>query len=109
MSKVFQFGERLPEYSVAVLNEREARAGAGILFFVAMIAFMNAWLTGDFSPTKVIVIGFFVEFFVRVIVNPKFAPSLVLGRFAVGIRCPNTLVRPRRGSHGRSVSFWRRS
>src|SRR5665647_363983 len=60
MSQVFQFGERLPEYSVPVLNEREARAGAGILFFVAMIAFMNAWLTGDVSPTKIIVIGFFI-------------------------------------------------
>jgi uncharacterized membrane protein len=96
MSKVFQFGERLPEYSVAVLNEREARAGAGILFFVAMIAFMNAWLTGDFSPTKVIVIGFFIEFFVRVIVNPKFAPSLVLGRFAVRNQMPEYVGAPQK-------------
>lgn len=84
MSKVFQFGERLPEYAVPVLNEREVRAGAGILFFVATVAFMNAWLTGEFSPTRIIVIGFFIDFFIRVLVNPKFAPSLVLGRFAVG-------------------------
>jgi hypothetical protein len=96
MSKVFQFGERLPEYSVAVLDEREARAGAGILFFVAMIAFMNAWLTGDFSPTKLIVIGFFMDFFVRVIVNPKFAPSLVLGRFAVRNQQPEYVGAPQK-------------
>jgi hypothetical protein len=96
MSKVFQFGERLPEYSVPILNEREARAGAGILFFVAMIAFMNAWLTGDFSPTKVIVIGFFIDFFVRVIVNPKYAPSLVLGRFAVSNQQPEYVGAPQK-------------
>ena len=96
MSKVFQFGERLPEYSVAVLNEREARAGAGILFFVAMIAFMNAWLTGDFAPTKMMVIGFFIEFFVRVIVNPRFAPSLVLGRFAVRNQQPEYVGAPQK-------------
>ena len=68
MSKVFQFGERLPDYSVPVLNEREARAGAGILLLVTTVAFMNAWLTGDFSPTKIIVIGFFIDFFIRVLV-----------------------------------------
>jgi len=96
MSKVFQFGERLPEYGVPVVNEREARAGAGILFFVAMIAFMNAWLTGDFSPTKLIVIGFFIDFFVRVIVNPKFAPSLVLGRFAVRNQQPEYVGAPQK-------------
>jgi hypothetical protein len=96
MSKVFQFGDRLPEYSVSVVNEREARAGAGILFFVAMIAFMNAWLTGDFSPTKIMVIGFFIEFFIRVLVNPKFAPSLVLGRFAVRNQQPEYVGAPQK-------------
>lgn len=96
MSDAFQFGERLPEYAVAVLNEREARAGAGILFFIATIAFMNAWLTGDFSPTKIIVIGFFVDFFIRVLVNPKFAPSLVLGRFAVRNQKPEYVGAPQK-------------
>ncbi|HVR59960.1 MAG TPA: DUF4395 domain-containing protein [Pseudolabrys sp.] len=96
MSKVFQFGEQLPEYAVPVLNEREARAGAGILFFIATIAFMNAWLTGDFSPTKIIVIGFFIDFFIRVLVNPKFAPSLVLGRFAVRNQKPEYVGAPQK-------------
>ncbi len=96
MSRVFQFGERLPEYSVPVLNERESRAGAGILFFIATVAFMNAWLTGDFSPTKIIVIGFFIDFFIRVLVNPKFAPSLVLGRFAVRNQKPEYAGAPQK-------------
>ena len=57
MSKVFQFGEQMPEYAVAVLNEREARAGAGILFLVAMTAFMQAWHLGNFAPIKLVVVG----------------------------------------------------
>jgi hypothetical protein len=32
MSTVFYFGEKVDEYEVRVLNEREVRAGAGILF-----------------------------------------------------------------------------
>ncbi len=77
------FGEVLPDYPVPVLNEREARAGAGILFAIAMIAFMNAWLVGNFGPTVFVIIGFFVDFFIRVFIDPKYAPSLILGRFAV--------------------------
>lgn len=42
MSQLFQFGERLPQYDVLVLNEREARAGARILFAFALVAFMTA-------------------------------------------------------------------
>ena len=42
----FSFGRRMPEYGVPVLNERAVRAAAGILFFFAMVSFMNAWLTG---------------------------------------------------------------
>ena len=49
MSKaVFQFGETVPGYSIAVLNERAVRAAAGILFFFAMVTFMNAMLLGNF-------------------------------------------------------------
>jgi len=47
---------------VRVLNEREVRAGAVILFFFALIAFMNAWLTGNFYITKVFVIAFLIFF-----------------------------------------------
>lgn len=83
MNKVFYFGEKMDEYDVRVLNEREVRASAGILFFFAMIAFMNAWLTGNFYPTKIFVIAFLIDFTVRIFVNPKYSPSMILGRFSV--------------------------
>jgi len=88
MANIFQFGEHHPDYQVPVLNEREARAGAGILFFLALIAFMNAWLRGDFAPTKLVVVGFFADFLLRVLINPRFSPSLVLGRLAVRNQIP---------------------
>lgn len=81
--KIFGFGETVEGYPVRVLNEREVRAGAGILFFFAMISFMNAWLVGNFAPLKVFVVAFFVDFAIRVLVNPRYAPSLVLGRLFV--------------------------
>lgn len=96
MSKVLQFGEHMSQYAVPVLNEREARAGAGILFLVAIVAFMNAWFYGDFAPTKLVVIAFFTDFLIRVFVNPKFAPSLVLGRIAVRRQQPEFVGAPQK-------------
>jgi hypothetical protein len=88
MSKIFGFGERVDGYEVSVLNEREVRASAGILFSFALISFMNAWLTGNFQPTRIFVVVFLIDFAIRVLVNPRYSPSLVLGRFAVRNQVP---------------------
>ena len=80
---IFQFGEIRPEYQIPVLNERAVRAGAGILFFWALICFMNAWLTGNFQPTRVFVVSFLIEFTIRIFVNPRFAPVMILGQWMV--------------------------
>ena len=79
----FVFGQVKPEYAVPVLNERAVRAGAGILFFFAMVSFMNAWLMGNFAPTRVFVLAFLFDFVVRLFVNPAYAPSLVMGQWLV--------------------------
>ena len=96
MSKIFAFGERMDEFEVPVLNEREVRASAGMLFFFAMIAFMNAWLTGNFRVTKIFVIAFLIDFTIRVLVNPKFSPSIILGRFAVRNQTPEYVGAPQK-------------
>jgi hypothetical protein len=80
---ILQFGEIRPEYQIPVLNERAARAAAGILFFLALISFMNAWLTGNFQPTRVFVVSFLIEFTIRIFVNPRFAPIMILGQWMV--------------------------
>lgn len=92
----FAFGQRLPEYSVPVLNERAVRAAAGILFFFAMVSFMNAWLTGNFSPTRVFVVAFLIDFTIRLLVNPRYAPSMVIGQWLVRRQQPEWTGAPQK-------------
>lgn len=83
MTTLFQFGEDHPDYPIRVLNEREARGGAGIMFLFALVAFMNAWFKGDFTPTKLTIVAFFTDFFIRVVVNPRYSPTLIMARWIV--------------------------
>ena len=83
MTSIFQFGENHPGYPVRVLNEREARGAAGIMLVLAVVAFMNAWFKGDFMPTKFTVVAFFIDFFIRVLINPRYAPTLIMARWVV--------------------------
>ena len=96
MNAVFRFGDPLEGYPVPVLNERAVRAGAGILFVLAMASFMNAWLTGNFQPTRVFVVAFLVDFTIRIFVNPRYAPSLILGQWAVRSQQPEWVGAPQK-------------
>jgi hypothetical protein len=96
MRRVLGFGECLPEYEVPVLNEREVRAGAGILFAVALVSFMHSWLLGDFAWTRVFVVAFLADFSIRVLVNPRYAPSLIIGRLAVRRQRPEWVGAPQK-------------
>jgi len=96
MNGVFDFGEQIDGYPVRVLNERAVRAGAGIVFFFAMVAFMNAWLTGNFQPTRVFVVAFLVDFTIRIFVNPRYAPSLILGQWFVRKQQPEYVGAPQK-------------
>jgi hypothetical protein len=82
-TSIFAFGRLLPTYAVPVLNERAVRAAAGLLFLPAIVAFMNAWLLGNFVPTRVFVMVFLIDFAIRLFINPLLAPSMVLGQWMV--------------------------
>lgn len=96
MTKLFQFGIDHPAYPVRVLNEREARAGAGLLLLLAGIAFLKAWFLGDFSLTRIAVVAFFIDFTIRVLVNPTYAPSLVLARIFIRHQKPDYVGAPQK-------------
>jgi len=96
MSGVFEFGERVDGYPVRVLNERAVRAAAGIVFFFAIVSFMNAWLIGNFQPTRVFVIAFLIDFTLRIFVNPRVAPSLILGQWVVRKQQPEYVGAPQK-------------
>jgi len=88
MSNIFGFGEVVEGYAVKVVNEREARAGAGILFLLGFISFINCMTTKSLLITQIFIGIFLVEFAIRVLVNPKYAPSLIIGRFMVNNQVP---------------------
>ena len=96
MASFLQFGEDHPDYSVRVLNEREARGAAGIMFLFAMIAFMTAWFKGDFTPTKLTIVAFFIDFFIRVLINPRFSPTLIMARWMVNIQTAEYVGAPQK-------------
>ncbi len=83
MSKIVSFGENVEGFKIPVLNEREIRAAAGILFVMMFISVMLALLKADFLLLKYSITFFFTDIAIRVFVNPKFAPSLILGRLII--------------------------
>jgi len=88
MKKVIKFGEDVDGYAIPVLNEREIRASAGIYFLVMFFSFMLILFKGNFVPIKYLIITFLTDFLIRVYVNPKFSPTLILGRLIVGKQVP---------------------
>lgn len=94
--KIFSFWEKVKWYNIKVFNEREIRAGAGIMFTLAIIAFMNSWLLWNFFYTKVFVVVFLIDFAIRLFVNPKFAPSLILARLIVWNQKPEYVWAPQK-------------
>lgn len=88
MSKVIKFGEEVKGYDISVLNEREIRAAAGLLFLLMFISIMIVILKGDFSMLKYAVTIFLADIVIRVFVNPKFAPTLIIGRLIVRNQVP---------------------
>jgi hypothetical protein len=88
MSKILKFGEDVEGYNIPVLNEREIRAAAGILFFGMLMSLMQIMYKQDFLLIKYFIIIFLTDFIIRVFVNPKFSPSLIIGRLIVRNQVP---------------------
>jgi len=80
--KLFTYGENVAGYEIPVLNEREARAAAGILFVGAFLGLTNGVMLGTPMFSKYFVSFFAIDFTMRVL-QPRYAPSLLLGRFFV--------------------------
>lgn len=88
MSKVIKFGEDVKGYEIPVLNEREIRAAAGILYTWAFLAVLVAIMKGNFAILKYFILAFLVDFLIRVFISPKFSPTLIIGRLIVRRQTP---------------------
>ncbi|HLP79506.1 MAG TPA: DUF4395 domain-containing protein [Acidobacteriota bacterium] len=85
--KIFEFGQIIPDLQIdgkdapyPVIDERVARASAGVLFVGAGIAFAQAFLVNNRTYLSYFILLFFVEFAIRVLVNPRLAPIYVIGK-----------------------------
>ena len=83
----FKYGEEVVGYDVRVINEREARAAAGILFAFGMLSLTNAVMLQHGVVTRYFISFFTLDFLIRVI-NPSYSPSMMLGRFFVQNQTP---------------------
>lgn len=95
-TKVIQFGETVEGYSIPVLNEREIRAAAGISFVFMLIALLLIILKGNFLLIKYTIILFLTDMLIRVYINPKYSPMLILGRLIVSRQNPEYVGAPQK-------------
>ena len=82
------FGEDVEGYNIPVLNEREIRASAGILFVFMFLSLMLILFKGNFLMIKYVIIIFLTDLMIRVFVSPRFSPTLIIGRLIVSRQTP---------------------
>jgi hypothetical protein len=88
MNKIIKFGEDVEGYNIPVLNEREIRASAGILFLFVFMSLMLVIFKQNFIFIKYVITLFLTDFIIRVFANPKYSPTLIIGRLIVGRQNP---------------------
>lgn len=95
-NKAIRFGEYVEGYAIPVLNEREIRASAGLLFFFLFASIMEVHFEGDFSLLKYFVTLFLPDMIIRIFVNPAFSPFLIFGRWIVRNQVPEYVGAPQK-------------
>jgi hypothetical protein len=88
MKKAKQFGETVKGYSIPVLNEREIRASAGILFLALFWSWMLVIFKESYFLLKCVNTLFLTDFMIRMAISPKYSPSLIIGRLFVRNQTP---------------------
>ena len=88
MNKIIGFGENVEGYDIPVLNEREIGATAGILFLLMYTSIMIVIFENNYLMLKYAITLFLTDFIIRVFINPKFSPTLILGRMIVKNQVP---------------------
>ena len=101
MKNNFQFGETVEGYNIPVLNEREVRAAAGILFLLLFISLILIIEGNNFVLIKYSIILFLTDFMIRVFVSPRFSPTLILGRLIVSNQTPEYV-----GARQKKFAWW---
>jgi len=85
---IFSFGEYIDGKSFKVLDERRVRASSGVMFLLGVYASINGFMLHNYAVIPYIS-GFLVlSFFISVFINPKYSPTMLIGRIFVGRQSP---------------------
>jgi len=88
VNKILKFGEDVAGFDIPVLNEREIRAAAGLLFLIMFTSILLAILKGNFLILKYGITAFLTDMIIRVFINPEYSPFLIAGRLIVRNQLP---------------------
>ncbi|MFH1000031.1 MAG: DUF4395 family protein [Bacteroidota bacterium] len=80
---IISFGYNIEGKNYKVLDERALRASAGIMLFLGVIASINAFILQKYIVVPYISGFLMINFIIGIFINPKFAPTLLLGRLIV--------------------------
>jgi len=89
MGFFFNFGETIDGFDYKVINEREARASAGIMFLVGLLSMFSVFMLRTIFWAELFSITFILEFFIRTIISPKYAPYMLIGGLIVSNQQPD--------------------
>ncbi|QEC57926.1 DUF4395 domain-containing protein [Flavisolibacter ginsenosidimutans] len=95
-NKVIKFGDDIEGYALPVLNEREIRASAGIMFLVLFLSLMLILFKQDFLLVKYVIVVFLTDFIIRVFISPRLSPVLIIGRLIVSRQVPEYVGAPQK-------------
>ena len=82
MAFLSHYGEKVPGYDTGVLNDREVRAAAGIMFMLGMIVIFVGIGFNHTLVARIYLAWVFADLTIRLI-NPEYAPFILLGRLFV--------------------------
>jgi len=88
MYTISKFGEKVEGYNIPVLNQREIRAAAGILFLMMFISVMIVILKENFVLIKYAISLFIIDLSIRVFISPRYAPTLIIARMIIRNQTP---------------------
>ncbi len=97
MNFFLNFGENIDGYDYKVVNERDARASAGIMFLLGILSLFSVYIYRTIFWAELFSITFIIEFIVRTFLNPKYAPYMLIGGLIVSNQEPDWVeAKPKR-------------
>ena len=85
---IISFGEYKEGINYKVMEERQMRASAGIMFLLGIIAFINGFILQNYIVIPYISGFLMLNFLIGIFINPKFSPTILIAMVLVRKQSP---------------------